>query len=88
MFENRSLSRIFGLKRDKVTGEWRKLHNAELYNFYSSPNIIRQINSRRMMWVGMWHAWERREKCTMFLWESLKEGDHSEDKDGDGRMGS
>jgi hypothetical protein len=41
--ENRVLRRIFGLKRDEVTGEWRKLHNGELHNLYSSPNIIRQI---------------------------------------------
>jgi hypothetical protein len=43
---------IFGPKRDEVTGEWRKLHIAELHHFYSSPNIIRQIKSRRMRWAG------------------------------------
>jgi hypothetical protein len=43
---------IFGPKRDKITGEWRKLHNEELHNFYLSPNIIRQIKSRRMGWAG------------------------------------
>jgi hypothetical protein len=48
MFENRVLRRIFGPKRDEVTGEWRKLHNEELHNLYSSPNIIRTIKSRRM----------------------------------------
>jgi hypothetical protein len=52
VFENRVLRRIFGPKRDEVTGEWRKLHNEELHNLYSSPNIIRQIKSRRMRWVG------------------------------------
>jgi hypothetical protein len=52
VFENRVLRRIFGPKRDEVTGEWRKLHNEELHNLYSSPNIIRQIKSRRMMWAG------------------------------------
>jgi hypothetical protein len=46
------LSRIFGPKRDEVTGGWRKLHNEELHNFYSSPNIIRMIKSRRMRWAG------------------------------------
>jgi hypothetical protein len=46
------LRRIFGPKRDGVTGEWRKLHNEELHNLYSSPYIIRQIKSRRMRWVG------------------------------------
>jgi hypothetical protein len=43
MFENRVLRRIFGPKRDDVTGEWRKLHNEELRNLYSSPDIIRQV---------------------------------------------
>jgi hypothetical protein len=43
---------IFGPKRDEVTGEWRKLHNEELHNLYSSPDIIRQVKSRRMRWVG------------------------------------
>jgi hypothetical protein len=47
-FENRVLRRIFGLKRDQVTGGWRKLYNEELYNLYSSPSIIRMIKSRRM----------------------------------------
>jgi hypothetical protein len=48
MFENRVLRRIFGPKRDEVTGGWRKLHNEELRNLYSSPSIIRMIKSRRM----------------------------------------
>jgi hypothetical protein len=52
VFENRDLRRIFGPKRDKMTGDWRKLHNEELLNLYSSPNIIRQIKSRRMRWTG------------------------------------
>jgi hypothetical protein len=54
VFENRVLRRIFGPKRDEVTGGWRKLHNKELHNLYSSPSIIRVIKSRRMRWV--WHA--------------------------------
>jgi hypothetical protein len=52
VFENRVLRRMFGLKRDEVTGEWRKLHNEELHNLRSSPDIVRQIKSRRMMWAG------------------------------------
>jgi hypothetical protein len=52
MFENRVLSRIFGPKREKVTGGWRKLHNEELHNLYSSPSIIRMIKSRRIGWAG------------------------------------
>jgi hypothetical protein len=55
VFQNRVLRRIFGPKRDQVTGDWRKLHSGELHNLYSSPGIIRQIKSRRMSWVG--HAW-------------------------------
>jgi hypothetical protein len=51
-FENRVLRRIFGPKRGEVTGEWGKLHNEELNDLYSSPNIIRVIKSRRMRWVG------------------------------------
>jgi hypothetical protein len=49
--ENRVLRKIFGPKRDEVTGGWRKLHNEELHNLYSSPNIIRMIKSRRMRWA-------------------------------------
>jgi hypothetical protein len=53
VFENRVLRRIFGPKRDEVTGEWRRLHNKELYALYSSPNIIRVIKSRRLKWAGL-----------------------------------
>jgi hypothetical protein len=53
MFENRVLRRMFGAKRDEVTGEWRKLHNEELHDLYSSPSIIRIIKARRRRWVGM-----------------------------------
>jgi hypothetical protein len=51
-FENRVLRRIFGPKRNDVTGDWRKLHNEELHNLYSWPNIIRMTKSRRMRWAG------------------------------------
>jgi hypothetical protein len=50
MFENRVLRRIFGPKRDEVTGEWRKLHKEELRDLYSSPSITGMVNSRRMGW--------------------------------------
>jgi hypothetical protein len=59
VFENRSLRSICGPKRDEVIGEWRKLHNDELHNLYSSQNI-KQIKSRRIRWAGQWHVWERR----------------------------
>jgi hypothetical protein len=52
VFENRVLRRIFGPKRDEVTGEWRRLHNEELHALYSSQNIIRVIKSRRLRWAG------------------------------------
>jgi hypothetical protein len=52
VFENRVLRRIFGPKRDGVTRGWKKLHNEELHNLYSSPSIIRIIKSRRMRWAG------------------------------------
>ena len=52
VFENRVLRRIFGPRRDEVTGEWRKLHIEELNDLYCSPNIVRVIKSRRMKWAG------------------------------------
>ena len=52
MFENVVLRRIFGPRRDELTGEWRRLHNEELNDLYSSPNIVRVIKLRRMRWAG------------------------------------
>ena len=52
MFENRVLRRIFASRRDEVMGEWRRLHNEELNDLYSSPNIVRVIKLRRMRWAG------------------------------------
>ena len=52
VFENMVLRRIFGPRRDEVTGEWRRLHNEELNDLYSLPNIVRVIKSRRMRWAG------------------------------------
>jgi hypothetical protein len=60
VFENRVLRRIFGLKREKVTGGWRKRDNEEIHNLYSSPSIIRMINSWRMRWE--WHVVQMGEK--------------------------
>ena len=52
MFENMVLRRIFGLRRDEVTREWRKLHNEDLNDLYPSPNNVRVIKSRRTIWSG------------------------------------
>ena len=52
MFENRVLRRVFGPMRDEVTGEWRKLHNVELSDLYSLPNIVQVVKSRKMRWAG------------------------------------
>jgi len=54
VFENRVLRRVFGPKKDKVTGEWRKLHNEELSDLYSLPNIVRVVKLRGMRWA--WHV--------------------------------
>jgi hypothetical protein len=71
VFENRVLRRIFGPKRDEVTGEWRKLHNEGLHDLYSSPTIVRVIKSRRMGLAG--HvARTGGEVFTGFWWGNLR----------------
>jgi hypothetical protein len=76
VFENRVLRRIFGPKRDEMTGGWRKLHNEELHNLYFTPSIIRKIKSRRMRWA--WHVAQmgRRGMHIGYWWESQKGRDH------------
>jgi hypothetical protein len=64
VFDNRVLRRMFGPKRDKVTGGWRKLHNEVLRNLYSLPSTIRMIKSRRMRWAG--HVARLGEKRTAY----------------------
>jgi hypothetical protein len=75
VFENRVLRKIFGPKGDEVT-EWRKLHNEELCDLYSSPNIIRIIKSRRMGWAGHVARMGTRGTNIGFWWEIQKERDH------------
>jgi hypothetical protein len=81
VFENRVLRRIFGPKRDEVTGGWRKLHNEELHKLYSSPSVIRIIKSRRMRWVGCVARMGRRGTHVGYWREIQKGRDHWEDQD-------
>ena len=86
VFENRVLRRIFRTKRDEVTGEWRKLHNEDLNDLYCSPNIIRDIKSRRMRWARQVARLGRGEGYIGFWWGNLRERDHSKDPGIDGRV--
>ena len=71
VFENRVLRGIFGPRRDEVTGEWRKLHNEELNDLYSSPNIVQVIKSRRMRWAGLVvRVGERRGVYRVLMWKT------------------
>jgi hypothetical protein len=85
VFENKVLRNISARKRDEVTGEWRRLHNEQLYDLYCSPNIIRVIKSRRMRWVGMWQVWETGEVHTGFWWGRPEGKNHLEDPGVDGK---
>jgi hypothetical protein len=67
VFENRVLRRIFGPKRDEVTGEWRKLHEEELRDLYSAPSIIRMVKSKRMEWARDVARMEKRNACRLLV---------------------
>ena len=84
MFENMVLRRIFGPRRAEVTGQWRRLHNEELNDLYSSPNIVRVIKSRRMRWVGHVARMGEERGCIGSWWGNQREGDHWGDLGVDG----
>jgi hypothetical protein len=86
VFENRVLERVFGSKRDEITGEWRKLHKEELNDLYSSPNVVRVMTSRRMRWEGHVARMGRGEENTGFWWGNLRERDRLEDPGLDGKI--
>ena len=75
MFENMVLMRIFGPRRDEVTGEWRRLHNEELNDLYSSPNIVWMIKSR-MRWAGHVERMGEERGCIGSCWGNRRGGDH------------
>jgi hypothetical protein len=77
---------MFGPKKDEVTGEWRKLHNEELNDLYSSPNIVRMIKSRRIRWAGHVARMGSTEACVEFWWGNLRERDNWGDPGVDGRI--
>jgi hypothetical protein len=86
VFENRVLRRIFGPKRDEVTGEWRRLHNKKLHALYSLLNINRVIKSRRLRWAGHVACMGDSRAVYRVLVENLREGHHLEDTGIDGRI--
>jgi hypothetical protein len=86
VFENRVQRRIFGPKRDEVTGEWRRLHNKELHALYSSPCIIRVIKSRRLRWAGHMARMGERRGAYRALVGKPEGRNHLEDPGVDGRI--
>ena len=86
VFENMVLRRIFGPRRDEVTGDWGKLLNADLNDLYSSPNIVRVIKSRSTRWAGHVARIGEERDCIGSWWENRREGDHWGDLVVDGRI--
>ena len=86
VFENRVSRRVFGPKRDEVTGEWRKLHNEKLIYLCSSPNFVWGIKSRKVRWVGHVARMGERRGYTGFWWGNLREGGHLGDQGLDGKI--
>ena len=86
MFVNRMLRRIFGAKRDEVTGEWRKLHNEELNDLYCSTNIVRVIKSSRIGWARHVAHMGREDVYTGNWWRKVRETDHLEKPSANGNL--
>jgi hypothetical protein len=86
VFENKALRKIFGPKRDEVTGEWKRLHNEEHYGLYSSPNAIRVIKSRIKRWTGHIARMGDTIGASWVWWGDLRERDHLKDLGVDGRI--
>jgi hypothetical protein len=86
VFENKVLRRVFGAKRNEVTAVWRKLHNEELNDLYSSPYIVRVTKSRRMRWAGHVAHREERRDYTRFWSGTLRGRDNLEDPSVDGKI--
>ena len=78
--------KMFGAKRDEVTGEWRKLHNEEFNDLCSSPNMVQVIKSLRMRWTRYVACTEESRDVYRVLWGNLRERDHLEDPDVDERI--
>ena len=78
VFENMVLRRMFGHRRDEVMGHWRRLHNEELNDLNSSPNIVRVIKLRRMRWAGHVAHMDEERGCIGSWWGNRREGDHCE----------
>ena len=76
VFEKMVFRRIFGPRMDKVTGEWRRLHNEELNDLYSSPNIVRLIKSRRVRWAEYVARMGEERGCRGSCWGNWRERDH------------
>ena len=86
VFDNMVLRRTFVPRRDEVTGEWRRLHNEELNDLYSSSNIVRVIKLRRMRWAGHVARMGEKRGCIGSYWGNRREGDHWGDLGVDGRI--
>jgi len=86
VFENRVLRGMFGTERDEVTGEWRKLHNEELYDLYCSPNVIQVFKSKIMRWAGHVARMSERRGLYRFFVRNRRKKEQLEDPDIDGRI--